>query len=140
MKEHIGKYLSIAKRFHSIMLDKKLKGLEMSSGQIFLLHALYKKEGVSQQELCDFYQIDKAAVGRSLKKLEKVELIVKETNNEDKRYHKLFLTEKGKKMIPLLREILDTCEKELQANLTSEEIELFFKVVKKICVNLGAKL
>jgi DNA-binding MarR family transcriptional regulator len=138
--EHIGKYISIAKRFQSAKLDKMMKKLEISSGQIFLVHILSEKEGISQQELCDFYQIDKAAVGRSLKKLEQVGIIIKKVDNEDKRYNKLFLTEKWKKLLPAFREILDSFENEIRQDLTKAEVDFFLRIIKKICINLGAKL
>jgi|SRR6056297_3629417 len=54
-KEHIGKYLSIARRAQTALLDKKLKPCGISHAQIMLLIALIFKNrnrGFTQNKFC----------------------------------------------------------------------------------------
>ena len=139
-KEYIGKYLSIARRAHAALLDKKLKPYDISHGQILLLVTLYKQEGINQHRLCQVYNLDKAGVNRSLNKLQKNGYITKKPNSRDKRKKKVFLTDKAKKFKPELLEILKSVETQVRENLSEKEIDEFLEVIKKVCVNLGVSL
>ncbi|MFW5976588.1 MAG: MarR family winged helix-turn-helix transcriptional regulator [Bacillota bacterium] len=139
-KEFIGKYLSIARRAHAALLDEKLKSYDISHGQILLLVTLYKEEGINQHRLCKIYDLDKAGVNRSMKKLKENGYIIKKPDTEDKRKKKIFLTEKAEKFKPRLIEILESVENQVRKNLTQGEINEFIKIIKKICINLGVKL
>jgi len=123
IEEPIGKYLSITRRAHAALLDKLLKPYGISHGQIFLLIALYEEEGISQHNLCEIYNLDKAGVGRSLNKLREKGYIRKEIDEVDKRRKKLYLTEKADKFKDKLFNILDTVEKQVRSDLTEEEIK-----------------
>ena len=139
-KEYIGKYLSIARRAHAALLDKKLKSYDISHGQILLLVTLYKTEGINQHHLCQIFDLDKAGVNRSMKKLQKNGYIYKEPDSEDKRKKKIFLTDKARQFKPKLLEILKSVENQVRGNLTEKEIDKFLKTMKKICTNLDVKL
>ncbi|MFW5998442.1 MAG: MarR family winged helix-turn-helix transcriptional regulator [Bacillota bacterium] len=138
--EFIGKYLSIARRAHAALLDEKLKSYDISHGQILLLVTLYKQEGINQHRLCKIYDLDKAGVNRSMKKLKKNGYIIKKPDNEDKRKKKIFLTDKAKSFKPKLIEILESVENQVRKNLSKDEINNFIQIMKKICVNLGVNL
>lgn len=140
-KKSIGKYLSIAHRAHTSMLDKKFKEkFGISHGQIFILITLYKNEGINQHRLCKIYDLDKGGVGRIIKKLKEKELIIKEADPEDKRNKLIFLTEKARAMKSDFFQILNKIEKQIKQGLTEEEIETFLKIINKICNNLGVKV
>lgn len=135
-KEPIGKYLSIAKRAHSILFQKKLKPYHIGTGELYILIALYKEDGICQQKICEHYRINKAAVGRAVHKLKKKNFLTKKTDDKDKRKRILFLTEKAKKMKPEFKNLLRSAEKILRKDLSDEEIETFLEISKKISKNI----
>ena len=139
-RNSIGKYLSIARRAHASLLDQKLKPYNMSHGQLFLLIILYKGDGVYQQTLCQAYNLNKAAVGRSINKLEEKGLITKELDPADNRRKLIYLTDKAKDLKPKFFEILDAVEAQVRSNLTEEEVATFLRLIKKICSNLEVDL
>ncbi|MBM7624553.1 MarR family winged helix-turn-helix transcriptional regulator [Sporohalobacter salinus] len=139
-QKYIGKYLSIARRAHAARLDQKLKPYDISHGQVLLLIALYKQDGIYPKTLCDIYNINKAAVGRGLKKLKNINFITKETDPQDKRRRLIYLTDKAREFQPKLKRALNSIEAEMKTDLTKKEIKTFFKVIKKICNNLGAEI
>jgi len=139
-KKCIGKYLSIARRAHSTLLDQKLKPYDISHAQIMLLMALYKKEGIYQQNLSQMYNLNKAAVGREIQKLSENGFIIKKPDPKDKRKKLIYLTKKAKDFKTKLLNILDTVEQQLRENITGEEMETFIKVLEKICDNLNVNL
>ncbi|TYB30777.1 MAG: MarR family transcriptional regulator [Candidatus Mcinerneyibacterium aminivorans] len=135
-KEPMGKYLSIAKRAHSMLLQKKLKQYNIGTGELYILIVLYKEDGICQQKICDHYRINKAAVGRAVHKLEKKHFITKKPDEKDRRKRILSLTEKARKMKPEFKNILRSAEKVLRKDLSDKEIETFLKVSKKISKNI----
>lgn len=140
LEEPIGKYLSMAHRAHATLLDKKLAPYNLGHGQIFLLITLYNQEGIWQQTICEMYNLNKAAVGRGIKKLEKQDLITKETDPQDNRRQLIYLTDKAQEFKPKFEEILTTVETETRQDLTKEEIKTFLKVSQKIYNNLKSEL
>ncbi|GAB6098400.1 MarR family transcriptional regulator [Halanaerocella petrolearia] len=138
--EPIGKYLSMTRRAHASLLDKKLEPYDISHGQILLLIALYNQEGICQHNLCQMYNLNKAAVGRGINKLKEIGFIIKETDPNDRRKKLIHLTSQAKEFEPKLKEVLCTVESEVRKGLSEEEIEIFLKVIKKINNNLRTKL
>lgn len=136
----IGKYLSITHRAHTSLVDKKFKEkFNISHGQVFILIKIYKNEGINQRKLCEEYNLDKAGVGRIIKKLEDKNLIKSKPDPKDKRKKMIFLTEKAKDLKPEFVELLETVETKTKNNLTEEEIDIFLKILKKIYDNLSNK-
>lgn len=137
--EPVGKYLSIAYRALNSLLDEQLARYDIDRGQFPILIALYRKEGISQKEICDFYNIDKAAVGRAVKKLVEKEFIIRKTALEDRRQYCLYLTEEAIRLKPVFLDILKSTEKILIQGLTNREVEQLKKMLKTVVKNLGVK-
>ncbi|MGL5583195.1 MAG: MarR family winged helix-turn-helix transcriptional regulator, partial [Cetobacterium sp.] len=68
--ENIGRYFSQMYRKGRIFYSQELKKFGLGSGQSIFLFQLYKKDGVSQDELANTLYIDKGTTARSLKTLE----------------------------------------------------------------------
>jgi len=136
-RDTIAKYLSIAHRAQTSLLNDKLADYDVGRGQYPFLIALYHQEGICQQELCEIYNIDKAAAGRAAKKLEDKGFIQREKDPEDGRKYLVYLTEKSREFKPVFMDILDSIESKLIEGLSQAEINVFLKVIKKISKNLG---
>jgi DNA-binding MarR family transcriptional regulator len=140
IRERIGKYLSMTRRAHAALLDKKLEPYDISHGQIFLLMSLYIREGVCQHSLCQTYNLNKSAVSKGIKKLEAVGFITKEADLDDRRKRLLYLTAKAKEFKPKFMKILDSVESEMKEGLTQDELENYLITTKKMYENLKNKL
>ena len=135
--EPIGKYLSIAVRALNSHLDSKLEEYDIARGQFPYLIALYHREGVSQQDLCDFYNFDKAAAVRAIKILAKKGFVRRERNPEDRRQYRIFLTDKGKEFRPVFLDILKSSENLMKNDISDKRINQFIDTFKIIIENLG---
>ncbi len=105
-EESIGRYLAYIYRTGQCYVSRELDKYGIGSGQFIFLLALSDKDGVSQDALTEFVRVDKATTGRAVKKLAEEGFIVREKNPEDKRAYQIYLTEKGKRMLPVVREVL----------------------------------
>ncbi|WP_286244219.1 MarR family winged helix-turn-helix transcriptional regulator [Methanobacterium ferruginis] len=92
--------LSIIVRNHFIFMNRELKHLNLTEGQVPYLMALSKKPGITQDDLAGMFYIDKGTIARSIQKLEDKELVQRVQDPVNRRRYKLSLTEKGEGIIP----------------------------------------
>ena len=132
--EPIGRLLGMTHRAHLIFVDEKLKEIDpdLHSGQFFLLHLLYKKEGICLHELSEYYRIDKAAVTRGIKKLEERGYVLKEKSSEDQRKTALRLTDKAKDLESSFTRMLEDIDARIKSYLEEDEIDTFMQLIDKI--------
>ena len=119
--ENIGRYFSQMYRKGRIFYTQELKKFGLGSGQSIFLFQLYKKDGVTQEELSNILYIDKGTTARSLKTLEKQGFIRKENVINDKRLNIIYLTEKALKLENEITDILKKWDEILISSLTSDE-------------------
>src|SRR6056297_2758399 len=134
-RKSIGKYLSISRRAHAKLLDKELRQYQISHAQLSLLMALYKHEGIYQQELCRLFNLNKAAVTRELKDLEQKNYIAKKIDQKDRRKFLIYLTKKAKNNKKGIISILDKIESRMRSGLSENEVNEFLTIIKKVCRN-----
>lgn len=130
----LGVFISIIHRTHIIHLNNKMKDLELTASQFpFLIH-LSHKEGITQDDLAVHLHIDKGTVARALKKLEDNGFIYRKINPENRRRYLLFLTEKGKDMIPQIRSIDKEWENSVCSNFSDEEYGRLIDILQTLAV------
>ena len=117
----LGVFISIIHRTRIIHLNNEMKDLEITAGQVpFLMH-LSHKEGITQDDLAVHLHIDKGTVARALKKLEDNGFIYREINPQNRRKYLLFLTEKGRQIVPKIHQINKEWEKSVCFDLSDVE-------------------
>ena len=97
-KKSIGRYISMLhKYFHTfIMARNREQGLNrMGRGQVLILYALAHKDGVSQEEISNFFKIDKGNIAKGIKQLILDGYVFRKRDPHDKRAYKIYLTLKG---------------------------------------------
>lgn len=130
--ENIGRYFSQMYRKGRIFYSQELKKFGLGSGQSIFLFQLYKKDGVSQDELANTLYIDKGTTARSLKTLEEAGFIKREVSDSDKRVNIVRLTEKGLKLEPEITTVLKEWDRILAHSLSEEEQKTLLTLLKKI--------
>ena len=92
--DYIGKYIWQISKFGQMYVERRLKKLNIGSGQHRILIGLYHKDGMSQEEISSFLEIDKAATAKALDKLEAQGYIRRAEGKEDRRKKFIFLSKK----------------------------------------------
>jgi len=115
--------------------DEAMKKYNLSSGTYPFMVALIRKEGVSQNHISKELNIDKAASARAIKKLIELKYIRKELDEEDSRAYKLYLTEKGRSLIPEIHKELSGWINIISANVENIEQEQLTNTLEKLLEN-----
>jgi len=105
-KNSIARWISLLHRYGHIYVGRKLKKYNINKGQYIFLNALYKKDGIRQEQLSDYLKIDKGTTAKAIKRLEDDEYIFRKVDAKDKRAYNVFLTEKALKMKPMVRKAM----------------------------------
>lgn len=129
------KFINTISRITQAYTDDALKKFNLSSGTYPFLFVLSKKEGISQNQISKELCIDKAASARSIKKLIDLAYIRKEEDKEDSRAYKLFLTEKGRILVPKIHKEICGWINLITAGIDKDEQEKLIKVLDNVLIN-----
>ncbi|MCT8978132.1 MarR family transcriptional regulator [Clostridium sp. CX1] len=134
--ESFGKYIGAINRRSQSLINKKLEGIEIGSGQYEFFYLISQNQGISQKELSERLEIGKATTAKAVKVLMKNGYVRREKDLEDKRFYKLYLTEEGTKIAHLVTPALEEIMAIYSSGFTDEESVYVLKVLKKILNNV----
>ncbi|MDD9269752.1 MarR family winged helix-turn-helix transcriptional regulator [Paenibacillus sp. GCM10023248] len=131
----IPRWISLLYRYGQMYIGEHLKAYEIGKGQHIFLNALYKEDGLSQEELADYLKIDKGTTAKALKKLEEQGYITRTVSEEDKRRNEVHLTAKALEIKDDVRKVLTDWRERLTYGLSDEEKELALTILEKMGTN-----
>lgn len=112
------------------------QGYDVTPDQFAVLIRLWKEDGLSQKELSERTLKTKSNITRILDSMEKKELIVRQTNKEDRRSFSIVLTNKGENLRTELISIAIDMNNKIFKGITSEEKKKLLGILEKIAINL----
>lgn len=141
--QHLGynlfKDFSCIHRHSQIYLMSQLKEHNLEDCHPPVLVTIYFNEGLSQNELAKILHFNKGAIAKLVKNLEGKGYIKRLADENDKRAHKLYLTEKGHTTIPKMFNFEQQWAKKVVAGLTKDELETLSYLLNKIIENVIRK-
>lgn len=105
--------------------------------QFVLLHVLWEKDGQKGVELGGRLRLDGATITGVLDRLEKMGLIERRPDLNDRRTNLIFLTPKGKELEKPMNQVTDAVNKEVISMFSEEEARLLKSILTKL--GLGQK-
>jgi len=112
------------------------EGIEITTEQWSVLACLWKKDKVTQQELCDLTSKDKPSMTRLIDKLEKRNLVTRVSDHNDRRTNLIHLTDAGNTLKQKATEIVQQVATRTLDHISDEELNTVRTVLKKIMTNL----
>jgi len=115
-------------------IDRKVgaDGQEWTLRQIQVLDAIARHSGASQILVTQYTGIDRSTLCEMLKRLASRGLVVRTRSRSDRRSHRLYLTEGGRKVLQDGRAALDDLEKSVLKRLSVNEMEVFIDLLGKV--------
>lgn len=134
----IGRWISIIYRYAQNYMTKELEPYNIGSGQFMFLLTLYKEDGIHQEKLSCYLNIDKGTTARAIKKLEREGYVIRKEDMEDRRAYKVFLTEKAIEIQPIVYKALMNWTDVLSKDFTSDEKEMILVLLKRMAENAAS--
>lgn len=132
----IGKLLASVNNKKDAYYNSQLKAIGLSRGQAFVINVINSYGVIQQDELTKNLEIDKSAVTRILKTLEKNDYIQRRISCRDHRIYEIYLTERGQKISPVVNEIIENASTVLCHGMSEAEKEQLVELLLKIKENL----
>ena len=112
------------------------EGVEITIEQWSVLYHLWKKNGMSQQELCNATFRDKPSITRLLDNLEKQQLVRRVPSSADRRLNLIELTAAAKQLQEKTMALASTTLNEALEGVSAEDIERAKRVLQQVYDNL----
>ena len=113
----------------------RLHGIDISPEQWTILLALWEKDGVTQQELCNATFKDKPSMTRLIDNMERQHLVVRISDKRDRRTNLIHLTKTGRELENQAFVIANQTLKEALDGVPLEDLKIGQEVLRKIFMN-----
>lgn len=105
-----------------------------------VLPFLLRHPGASQKDIAEYRNITTASVSQIVKEMQRTGFLRKETNSEDARYVKLYLTEKGEAYAKELHDRTKRADEKITQLLSPEKEREMMDLLEELSVILKEKL
>jgi len=136
MLKKIGRNISILYRNEYHFANCKLKKYNLNKVQAEVLLYLKDSNGINQIELNEYFLFNKATITKIIVHLEKYNYVSRVVSKKDRREKKIFLTDKGKNMFPIIYEILKGWEDILIDNIQNVDIQKIKDLLDQMVDNI----
>ena len=127
---------SIIHRYSVMSHLKDMKESRVSGHQMGYIIYIHKHPGASQEDLVEFFKLNKGTVAKGVKKLLEEEYIIRKQNENDRRAYQLYLTDKGEHFFAESENTIKNFKDILTNGMTAEEQQLFYNLLNKATSNV----
>lgn len=124
---------------HRYYLFKATFAIGIYPGQPQILEVLLKNGESSQREIAKKIHVSPSSVTVSIKRMQKAGLVEKSPNENDLRYNKIKITERGKEVLRKCEAEFNMIDSKMFSGFTDEEIVSFKNTIERIIGNLSAE-
>ncbi|MDF2536865.1 MAG: MarR family transcriptional regulator [Bacillales bacterium] len=135
MMEILREIGMIARALDSIS-NIEFKEHDLTKGQYLYLVRICENPGIIQEKLAEMIKVDRTTAARATKKLEMNGFIEKKEDKQNKKIKKLFPTENGKNVYPLIIRENDYSNIVALEGLSKMEVEIIFNLLQRVRKNI----
>lgn len=122
---------------HRYYISKVANSMGVYRGQPQIMDYLIKNGEVTQREIADYLRVSPASVAVSIKRMAKAGLLEKTADENDLRFNKIKITQKGVDIEHACREEFDKIDNRMFNGFSDNEMEQFESFLKRINENLS---
>jgi DNA-binding MarR family transcriptional regulator len=137
LSRNFGFILHDVSRLLRTTFDRRVKALGFTRSQWWVLTHLFRNDGMTQSELAEMLEVEKATLGRLLDRLEAKGWVRRESDAADRRAKRVFLTEEVEPAIKAMRSAAAEVRREALAGLTPEAQDRFVETLLAVKANLN---
>lgn len=135
-QERIAHLLRLCARGFNRSLARQLAEHDISFGQWVFLRILWKQEGLTQRELSELANLTEPTVHTALAKLEQQEIVVRRTEDGNRRKQHVYLTERGWSLQEVLEPLAVEANEAGLRGLDAQDRDRLHDVLLTILANL----
>ncbi|MFN0314694.1 MAG: MarR family winged helix-turn-helix transcriptional regulator [Burkholderiales bacterium] len=136
LSRNFGFILHDVARLLRTTFDRRVKGMGLTRSQWWVLLHLFRNAGVTQSELADILEIEKATLGRLIDRLESNGWLRRESDATDRRAKRIYLTEAVEPVMKTMRSAAADVRRDALSGVSAEEQERFVDILLSVKSNL----
>lgn len=128
-------YIASLDRRRRRFLNEGLVQLGLSGPMPNFLLTLERAPGVSQDYLAEQLHVDKSGIARLARELENLGYIRRELSSDNRRMYRLFITEAGEEVLPVIRSLLSLWRETVMAGISSDKQTEMLQLLSQMVEN-----
>ena len=120
------------------LFDRRAARFELTRAQWRALKRISHEEGLTQNDLAEYLEMEPIAVGRVIDRLQKAEFIERRADPNDRRVWRLHLTAKAHDVVDDMEQISAEMFKQAQRGIAAADMKTMFEVFTRMKQNLIA--
>lgn len=137
-RKSLIKAISAIDRYSQTYIGRNVKDYNIGQGQwAFLTQLLFNYDGITQEELSELLNIDKANTARALKRLEEEGYVYREEDPKDGRKKIVYVTAKARDFEQEFHEVFKRLNRILAKDFTEDERETARRILYKMLDNIA---
>ena len=113
-----------------------IRDMGIQPGQLPIIMIVYRNDGCSQKEISEMMGVKTPTVNVSIQRLEKADIVCRRRDEKDQRIMRVYLTEKGKRIVEEVRQESRNVEKVMFSNFSDAELCLMRRFFEQILENI----
>jgi DNA-binding MarR family transcriptional regulator len=135
-EHYIGYTLTDAARLLRTVFERRVREFGLTRAQWIVIARIYRRQGLSQSEVADILEIEKASAGRLIDRMEAKGWLQRRDDASDRRVNRLHLTPAAERLHaaiwPLAEATVDAALGDLSANERRQLSALLTRVKSKL--------
>ncbi len=121
----------------AVEFDRRLKSHNVTLAQWGVLRHLWEQEGRSHVELQSLLRLEGATVTGLLQRMERAGLVQGRPDPTDKRVQRVFLTEQGRALEPIVKHLAEDINTRTLAGFTPDERDFLMRLLTRALHNIA---
>ncbi len=137
IQETAGFHLALVCRSRRNLIATAVEPFGLYVGQDLIMVQLWNEEGLTQSHLAERVGIEVSTMTKALQRLERYGFVERRQDTQDTRVWRVFLTEQGRSLCPIVTEKWNQAEQRTFADFTADEQVLLISFLQRIEKNLA---
>jgi DNA-binding MarR family transcriptional regulator len=136
LDQHICFLLDVATRRITKFYNRRLRPFGITYNHLFILTCLWEQDGVHVKELAQQLCLDSSSLTGHLDRLERIAVVVRQDDPDDRRAVRVLLTAKGRHLKDQLEPIGQELKETLQRGVPPERVQALTAALRNISSRL----
>ena len=138
--DFVGYGMSDVARLLRTVFERRVRDLGLTRSQWMVITRIRSHPGLSQSEVADILEIEKASAGRLIDRMEAKGWLERRADPSDRRVNRLHLTETAERLHDVIWPIAEATVDDALADLSAREREQFSRTLQRVKSRLQAIL
>jgi len=136
MQHLLSKNLRRLSRLYNKTISKELPNFDSEYYAEILLIVSSNQQPTAQKTLVEHLHLDKSRIAILIDHLNKDQYTYTERNPADRREHFVYLTDKGKLLMPIIQQAIDKVNTSINKHLSEQNLNSFYATLHQMEQNL----